>query len=82
MVDKYNLDMMINKIVKNTNSNYLNVKRGGAAAKGTDEWLIIQMKKKVTSDNYLSWLQIMVEGKYKHKKKARKYAKFLLGIDQ
>ena len=81
-MDKYNLDMMINKIVKNTNSEYLNVKRGGGAAKGTDEWLIIQMKKKVTNDNYLSWLQIMIEGKYKQKKKARKYAKFLLGIDQ
>ena len=73
--------MMIQRIVKNSNSNYLQVKNGNNAAKGTDEWLVVQMKKKITTDNYINWFKVMMNGNYKQKAKARKYAKKLLSID-
>tara|TARA_R100001082_G_C4351506_1_gene154771 strand:- start:914 stop:1156 length:243 start_codon:yes stop_codon:yes gene_type:complete len=80
-VDKSYLDRMIKNIAKNSNANYVAVKQGAYAAKGTDDWIIGNMKKKLSTDTFLSWFRVMVEGNYKQKAKARKYAKHLLGID-
>ena len=86
-MDKYNksevqnkLNNMVIKVTKASNSYYDAVKTGAAAAKGTDEWIIQKMRARVTGDHYWSWFKIMVEGNYKQKKKARNYAKNILGL--
>lgn len=80
-MDKSNIDRLIKNIAKNSNSNYLAVKQGTYAAKGTDDWLIGQMKQRLSNDTFLAWFRIMNDGNYKQKAHARKYAKHLCNID-
>lgn len=80
-MDKSYLDKMIKNIAKNSNANYLAVKQGTHAARGTDDWIIGNMKKALSTDTFITWFKVMNEGNYKQKAKARKYAKHLLGID-
>ena len=47
-MDKSYLDRMIKNIAKNSNANYQAVKQGTYAQKGSDDWLIGQMKKKLS----------------------------------
>lgn len=79
---KMKLKKMITNISKSSNAEYNAVMTGATAAKGSDQWIIQKMKKRVTGDHYLPWFKIMVEGNYKQKKKARKYARHILGIEQ
>ncbi len=80
-MDKSYLDRMIKNIAKNSNANYQAVKQGTYAQKGSDDWLIGQMKKKLSNDTFLAWFRVMNNGKYKQKADARKYAKHLCNID-
>ena len=80
-MDKSYLDALIKNIAKNSNANYRAVKQGTYAQKGTDDWIIGNMKKKLSTDSFISWFKVMNEGNYNQKSKARKYAKRLLGIE-
>ena len=83
VVDKNNIDLqrLIEKVTKNTNANYKSVVQGTYAPRGSDEWLMSKMVKKISQENYVDWLNVMLHGKYNQKKKARQYAKLLLGIE-
>ena len=74
-MDKSYLDRMIKNIAKNSNANYQAVKQGTYAARGTDEWIIGNMKKALSSDTFISWFKIMNEGNYKQKALVKKHYK-------
>jgi len=80
-VDNNNFQRIIEKITKNTNANYKSVVQGTYAPRGSDEWLMSAMSKKITRENYVDWLNVMLHGKYNQKKKARQYAKHICGIE-